>query len=269
MRHSPLALVVITACSQAPRTPVPELPLTVRITEGTTRYGVVEHRHVEQAYHDQPIVTDATTSLVLSITLTRDDSGFAAAVVVDSIGIVGDAALPPLAVQSATGRQLHGRFTLPGDAPSFPPPEPGDPVLDQLTLSLHDLLPSLPPRGVTPASEWTDSTTVHGRTAGLPITITASTMYRTGSWSDFGGTPVLEVTGRTQYALAGEGDRLGQWISMRGNGTATTTRLLTPHCAVAQGVRVDSLSVDVEVQATGIVIPVLQTRVDTIRQVLP
>jgi len=94
-------------------------------------------------------------------------------------------------------------------------------------------------------------------------------MHRAGDWTDVEGRRVLDVTSETRYSLSGEGNRMGQWISLRGDGTARSQRLLSPNGTITFGVRRDSLRVDVEVQTAGVVIPVLQTRVDTVRQVQP
>jgi len=269
MRHLSPVLVALLACTRGPQVAPPVVPSAAQVTDGTSRYRVVEHRHVEQRYGDQPIVTDATTSLALAATFTRADSGFRADLVLDSLVIAGDAALSPAAVAAVAGTHLQGRITLDRPALTITPPDAPNAVLDQLILDLHGLFPALPPGGAIPGLEWGDSTTFSGRTADIPITLTAHAMHRAGDWTDVEGRRVLDVTSETRYSLSGEGNRMGQWISLRGDGTARSQRLLSPNGTITFGVRRDSLRVDVEVQTAGVVIPVLQTRVDTVRQVQP
>jgi len=269
MRYLPLTFLAATACHPAPRAPAPEAPRAARMSPGTVQYAITEHRHVEQRYQDQPIVADATTFLLLSVALTESDSGLGVDVVIDSVAMTGDAVPSAALVQAATGSRLTGATLVPGGRLTMTPSASTNPVLDQITLGLQELLPRLPPDGAGPGSRWTDSTTYTGRSAGLPIAVTARSAFAAGSWSDLDAERVLEVTGDVDYTLAGEGERLGQWMVMRGTGTSWSRQLLTADGAIVVGVRVDSLHVDVEVEATGIVIPVVQTQVDTVRRVLP
>jgi len=269
LRHLALLFAALVACTRVPRDVAPPVPAGVGFTDGTIRYGVVEHRHVEQRYQDRPIVTDATTSLVLATTFTQVDSGFLVDLVLDSIFITGDAGLSPAAVTAAVGVHLEGRITPDRPALMIMTPDAANPVLDQLVLDLHGLFPALPPGAATPGLEWADSVTFHGRTGDIPITLTAHAVHRAGAWSDFEGRQVLDITSETRYSLSGEGDRMGQWISMHGDGAASAEHLLTAGGTIALGVRRDSLRVEVEVQTAGMVIPILQTRVDTVRQVQP
>lgn len=269
MRQLTLVLSTLVACTRAPHVTPPVAPPAAQFTDGTSHYAVVEHRHVEQRYGDQPIVTDATTFLVLAATFARVDSGFVVDLALDSLIIAGDAALSPPAVAAVVGTHLRGRITPDGPALAIAPPDAPNAVLDQLVLDLHGVFPALPLAGATPGLEWVDSATFHGRTADIPITLTTHTTHRAGSWNDIEGRQALDITSETRYSLSGEGNRMGQWISMRGDGAASTWRLLDPNGTIALGVRRDSLRVDVEVQTAGMIIPVLQTRVDTVRQVQP
>ena len=268
MRYLPLALV-LAACRAAGGPPPPPPPPAASLSGGRTRYEVTEHRHVEQAYQDQPIVTDSKMLLELSIGLAEADSGYSLDVVLDSVTFSGDATPPPGTVVAAIGARLRGQFAHNGGGPIILPIDPSNAVLDQVALGLRDLLPPIPPGGATPGARWADSTTFEGRSAGVPITITTRSTHEAGPWSTFEGTRVLSITSESSYALEGAGDRVGQWIGMRGTGVSVARCLITPRGEVALGTRRDSLHVDVEIGSTGLTIPVLQVRVDTVRRVLP
>jgi hypothetical protein len=269
MRYVPLALLALTACGRTPGPPVPERPRSVHLTSTETRYTVVEHRRVAQAFEGQPVVSEATNSLALSLTLTAGDGAFEAAVLVDSIHVAGDGALPPEAVRAAEGTTLQGRIPASGGTLELVSPASSNPVLEQLALGLHDFLPGLPPNGAAPGREWTDSGSVAGRAAGLPVTIRRRTAYRAGPWDSLGAEPLLQLESEGTYTLTGEGNRLGQWITIRGTGVVRTERRLSLRGEVVFGVRVDSLRVDVDAGNAGLRIPVLETRVDTVRRMMP
>jgi len=268
MRYLPLTLLAV-ACHPVPRAPAPAVPSVAQLSPGTVRYAVTGHRHVEQRFQGQPIVTDATTFLLLSVVMTASDSGLGVDVVVDSVDMTGDAVPSAALVQAAKGARFTGVAPSADGKLAITPNASADPVLDQIALGLQELLPRLPPDGAAPGGRWTDSTTYTGRSAGLPITMTTRTAFEAGSWSQRDAERVLDVTGEGDYTLTGEGERLGQWFVMRGTGTSRSTQLLSADGVIVVGVLVDSLQVDVEVEATGTVIPVLQARVDTVRRVLP
>jgi len=269
MRYVPLALLALTACGRTPDPPVPEHSPSVQLAATETRYRVVEHRRVAQAYEGQPIISATTTSLTLSLTLTAEDGAFAAAVVVDSIHVAGDGAFPPEGGRGSEGATLQGWVPASGGTLDLALPTSPNPVLEQLALGLHDFLPGLPPNGAVPGREWTDSGSVTGRTAGLPVTIRRRTAYRAGSWDTLGVDPLLQLESEGTYTLSGEGNRLGQWITIRGTGVVRTERRLSLRGEVVFGVRVDSLHVDVDAGDAGLRIPVLETRVDTVRRMMP
>ena len=81
--------------------------------------------------------------------------------------------------------------------------------------------------------------------------------------------PLLQLESEETYTLSGEGNHLGQWITIRGTGVVRTERRLSLRGEVVFGVRVDSLHVDVDAGDAGLRIPVLETRVDTVRRMMP
>lgn len=265
MRHLPIPLLMLAGCRPA-LPPAPEPPPAVALSAGTVRYALTDHRRVEQTVHGQAIVAHSTTRLVFSLSLSPTDSGLAAEVVVESVTLEGDTGGMGVAAE-AVGARISGhlgsrrsRFARDEDAP---PHE----LLDQLALSLHELLPVLPPGGALAETTWADTTTVTGRAAGLPVSATSRATSRAGSWDQVDGTRHLGLQRSATYTLDGEGAPTGSWIILRGQGVSHTRYLLEPAGAMVLGVCADTLRADVEVGGTGLLIPVVQTRADTLRRV--
>lgn len=260
-----LLLLALAACRPA-IPPAPEPPPAVALSPGTRRYTLAGHWRAEQTVTGRTIVTNGAIRLTFSVTLTPTDSGLAAAVLVTSVTLEGDAGGlggPDAAVGARITGHLgvrRSRFTRAEDAP------PNE-LLDRLTLSLHELLPVLPPGGVLAETSWADTTVVTGRAAGLPVTVTSQATSHAGPWDQADGSPVLELERSATYTLDGEGDPTGSWIILRGQGVSRMVHVLDHTGAVVLGVAADTLRVDVEVGGTGLIIPVVQTRADTLRRV--
>ena len=271
LRIRPAALVAIhtlAACGRPPGPPAPVPPETARIAPVTARYHLVEHRHIEQVLHERIIVTDAVTRVRFTVAIDSAPTGFAVDATVDSVAVSGDAGVPPGAVTAAAGARLRADVARDGAVRSVSGAGDGNPLLDQLELGMHDLLPRLPPGGATPGAAWTDTTRARGRTAGIPIAIEARGRHHgAADWTAFEGRRVLPLTTETDYALSGEGERGGQWVTMMGTGTSHLRRLVTPEGVVALGIRQDTLRLAIELPGTGVRIPLTQVRTDTLRRV--
>lgn len=265
MRVLTLPLLALAACRPGVSTaPVPALPAAVSLVPDTGHYALAEHRHVEQAIQGRTIVADAVVRFGLTLSLTPADGGLAVTARVDSATVGDDAGGPELTGARITGHlgSASVRFTREDDAA---PHE----VLDQLTLSLHDLLPALPAAGAGPGSAWVDTTTVTGRAAGIPVTLAVRASSQTASWEHQDDVPVLGVARLATYTLDGEGDPTGGWIVLRGHGVQHARSWLDTTGVVVRVVRADTLRAEIEVTGTGLVIPVIQVRADTLRRVIP
>jgi hypothetical protein len=268
MRFLTPPLLALAACRPGiSAVPVPDLPAAAAPAAGTARYALTEHRHVEQTVHGRSMVSDAAARFVFSITTTPTDSGLAAAVLVEAVTLDGDTGGMGTAAD-ASGARLTGHFGSSGSRFVREDDTAPHEALDQFTLTLHQALPSLPPGGARPETTWTDTTVVTGRVAGVPVTVIAQAANQAGPWDRLDGVPLLHLTRSTTYTLEGEGDP-GSWIVLRGQGTNRAEQVLDSAGGVVHGVLTDTLRLEIEVGGTGVVIPVVQTRADTLRRTIP
>jgi hypothetical protein len=261
------AIALVAACRPAaPPSPAP--PDAVHLSPATTRYALVEHRHVEQQFPGQAIVTDAVTRAVLTVVLDSAPAGFRMEAVLDSVAVTGDAGITPAAVAGAAGARFHADLAPDGAVRAVTGPPEGNPLVEQVTLRLQELVPRLPAGGAVAGATWSDTTRSCGRTAGIPIAIDARARHEGASaWTEYADQPVLPVATVAQYTLAGEGERAGRWVSMSGTGSRQLRRLVTPGGVVALEVRDDTLRVTIELPDSGLRIPLTQVRSDTLRRV--
>jgi len=263
----PLLLLALAACRPAiPPDPVP--PPAVALSAGTVRYTLTDHRRIQQTVHGQTIVTEVAARFLFEVSLTGTDSGLAAQVLVESATVEGDVGGMG-AAGAADGARITGHLGSRGSGFRRSDGEAPHELLDQLTLNLHDLLPALPPGGVLAETTWTDTTAVRGRAAGLPVTVTSRATSRAEAWVPTDGGHVLPLRRSVAYTLEGQGDPTGTWIVLRGQGASHIRHLLDPAGAVVLAVGVDTLRADIELGGAGLLIPVVQTRTDTLRRVTP
>jgi hypothetical protein len=265
MRHLRLlSLLALSGCAGSKSAPAPAAPPRARLQADTTTYFVIEHRQVEQRFQGQPIVTNSTTTLRLIVSLAADTGGFGLTATIDSVTVSGDAGFPADLAKAARGVKLTGHVAPDGMVREIAAPDQGNALLDQIALSLQDFLPRLPPAGVPADSMWSDSITSGGRSAGVPLTILGSTTHHTGVWREWQDARILELVDTTRYSLNGEGSRAGQWLTLSGGGRSYAQRLITTAGVITFAAGSDTLDLQLDVGGTGTVIPMTQTRTDTV-----
>jgi len=222
---------------------------------------------VEQQYRGRPIVTDAVTRAVLTLTVDSGSHGLVLAVTLDSVSVAGDAGIPPDEVAASVGHRFLAGLEPSGAVRTVTAPSgPASALADQLGSHMHDLVPTLPPGGAAPGAEWDDTTRMSGHTAGIPIAVETRASHRAAGWTDADGRSVLPLGTQVTYTFAGEGERAGQWVSMTGTGSGHRYRLLTEDGLAVLGIRADTLRVTIELPAVGLHIPLTQIRADTLRR---
>lgn len=222
---------------------------------------------MEQQYHGQPIVTDAVTRTVLTLTVDSGLRGLVLDVILDSVSVAGDAGIPPDEVAASVGHRFLADLEQSGAVRTVTAPfGRASALADQLGQRMHDLVPTLPPGGAGPGAAWNDTTRMSGRTAGIPIAVETQASHRAASWTDADGPSLLPLRTQVAYTLTGEGERAGQWLTMAGTGSAHLYRLLGSDGLAALGIRADTLRATIELGASGLQIPLMQVRADTLRR---
>ncbi len=267
--RTPSLCLLVAACAgtQPGVAPLPPPPAALTYGPWTGRYVFVRHRHVEQVFQGQPLVSDVTSHLWLSVTTSAGDPGLRLELLVDSARVRGSG-LPPGAAEGARGRRFEANLQPDGRLEHVIRPSVTNPLIDQLAFDLVDLLPLLPPGGARPGATWTDTTHGAGAMQDMTLTVQSVNTRSTADWSIVEGARGLEFTTAARFTVTGSGEQAGQPFTLSGEGQGTAHHWLTAGGRLLRLIRGDSTRIDVDLPGVGLVIPVTQQTTDTVRAVL-
>ncbi|MDH3495308.1 MAG: hypothetical protein OER21_00900 [Gemmatimonadota bacterium] len=267
--RTPSVLLLLTACAgtQPGVTPLPPRPAVLTYGPWTGRYVFVRHRHVEQVFQGQPLVTDLTSHLWLSVTTSVGDPGLRLELVVDSARVRGSG-LAPGSAEGARGRRFEADLYPDGRLEHVVRPSVANPLIDQLAFDLVDLLPLLPPGGARSAATWTDTTRSSGALQDMTLSIQSVNTRSTADWSAIDGGQGLEFNTAARFTVTGRGEQAGQPFTLSGEGQGHAQHWLGAGGRLLRLIRGDSTRIDVDLPGVGLIIPVMQQTTDTVRAVL-
>lgn len=227
--------------SGAPASPLPTYPGTGPATPqiglqyprsggGIQRYAFQRHDSVAATMPSGETQLQILGRVAyLTLTWVAADSGTRITAVVDSIRADSGLLIAPGLLDSARGARWTGLRSPQGhlklDAGSSPSLAAAQ-VQDELQL----LFPMIPPEGVLPSAQWTDSTVGPGRVSAFAATESARLDATVAPAPTANGVlPLMVVRTRT---AGGETEQFGQPITVRATGTDTLTYQLAPDARV-------------------------------------
>src|SRR6266702_3692032 len=147
--------------------------------------------HAEQQLPGQATqIIDRGTKLFLTATIVgpADSLGYRLTFTVDSIALDSGTTLPPtIDLNAARGLVYDGRLTASGrSAIALVSDSTRAVAFVQLLGLLRTFYPRLPPSGLVPGAEWTDTTTTDDRVV-IDVTRTSVNNSRVANWEDRGG----------------------------------------------------------------------------------
>lgn len=270
-----LAAVLVTAAC-AGRTPAPAAPRTAAVptavpaapretatlvyVPGSARYRVEQAAHVTQEAMGQVTNIDITSRQLFSVVGTTVAPNISFAVTLDSIEMNGPAGADLSGVAAARGQTFRLVIAPSGLVLSTSAPDTTNPIMQQMTSGLRDLMPLLPASPITAGQTWSDTVT---RSAGQMGTSTRFRQHRVIGWEDRDGTRALHLSVTSNYTVSGSTETQGQAVEFRGSGVSTSDSFISAAGAYLGGVESDSSLVNATVTAMGLVVPVHQTRRST------
>jgi hypothetical protein len=265
-----LTLVAATACAPArPAAPsAPPPPPAFVYTPATESYLFVSRGTTEQ---QMPTGEAASTTYGFTIGLTSAvvaaaDSALAATITVDSVPVLsGAASLVAGNIERAVGRSVRGRLHPTGRLAAEPVTDAALGALPQVATLLAEFFPTIPAQGLRAGDRWTDTSTTETHSNGLDIVIDAVRDYEALAWTPWAGESALALQATARYTVSGTGTMSGQPITLSGDGVRAERFYLGTSGAFLGSVIRDSSSAAAQVAALGLSIPVLQTRLDTLR----
>jgi hypothetical protein len=282
MIRRPLALaVVLVTAACAGRTPAPAAPraavavapaapaaprdaAALTYVPGNARYRVEQSTHVVQEVMGQVNTTDLSSHQVLSVVVTQAAGNLAMALTVDSIEMSDPTGVAGAGIAAARGRTFRLVFAPSGLAISTTSPDSTNPVLQQISSGLSDLLPRLPASPVTVGQVWGDTL---NRASGAGVSTHFVRQHRVVGWEDRDGIRALHLATTSNYTVTGTTEAQGQSIELNGNGVSTRDAFVSAAGVFLGSVESDSALVNANVTAMGLVVPVRQARRSTITRI--
>lgn len=195
----------------------------------------------------------------LKVTLARDPAGYLVTIVLDSLqSAVGGVPAVPDSILPARGTRWTGTVTPDGKLSALRA-DRSSTLGDQVGSNLRTLFPALPPGGVRPGMEWTDSIEVPIRADAFDATERSLTNYRSTESDDPAAKKAIKLESNGSYQRTGRGTQYDQKLEMTASGMRTAVHYLNPDGTLAAAHGSDSGDMTITVPAVGQTVPVKQS----------
>jgi len=195
----------------------------------------------------------------LRVTLAQDTNGYLATIVLDSLqAAAGGVPASPDSVIPARGTRWTATLKRDGELSALKADRTTT-LGDQVGSTLRTLFPSLPPDGVRPGMEWTDTTDVPIRADAFDATEHSQTKYRASDSDDARARKAIKLESTGTYQRSGKGTQYNQQLEMTASGTRSAVHYLNSDGTLAAARGSDSGDMTITVPAVGQTVPVKQT----------
>ncbi len=243
----------------------PAPPPDVGFAPSVTSYVSSSHRWVER---DVAGVTHSDSTFLqyqLTAVITEVVSGLAISFAIDTVLAATARNIAPTEIAAASGSTYTALLSPTGrwHASNLEPAV--SPLLEALAVRTTNMFPVLPAGGLLPSQSWVDSVEIQRTEGGALLTFRVRTTYQSGEWNDAEGGMVIPIDWVKVYQVDGAGDQFGRPFSLRGEGTATGRFWFARDGRFVGSVSEDNLVAQLEIDDLGMMTPVRQHQVDTVR----
>ncbi len=232
----------------------------------STYYGVTQGE-VRQEFNGQLAASNFGMRFYVSAEVAASDEYFQSVLVLDSItqlaGLQGGILQAQL--DSAQGATFTGLLSPDGTLHGFVGGDSAGSVARELAdRFLARFFPRIPAAGAEAGMEWRDTVETKSTVGGAENSVRLFNHYQAVGWSLHRGEKALQVTTRTDYTFHGSGELVGQDFTVEGAGRRHSTHFLAADGRLLGSFAADTSEAEALLTAAGIVIPVHQTRADTL-----
>jgi len=168
-------------------------------------------------------------------------------------------------LDSARGATFSGLLSPDGTLHSFAGSDSAGSVARELAdRFLSRFFPRIPADGAAPGSEWRDTVETRSRVSGADNSVLLFNHHQAVAWGLHRGERALQITTQTDYTFHGSGVLVGQDFMLEGEGRRHATHFLAEDGRPLGSYAADTSEAEASLTAAGIVIPVHQTRTDTL-----
>lgn len=225
-------------------------------------YRIASHTSQEQDFGGQVNATEFAMHWYLSIVSTPS----ALTMTLDSAPKITGVAqgVSQGDLDQAAGMVFTGTLSSEGHIADFAGGDDSSDFIQQLAQSIERFLPRIPVGGAEAGQTWIDTLESTTGSGGLEINVQLITRSLADSWIEHEGSQALLVTTTTDYSMSGGGTQMGSEIDIDGSGIRHGTLYLGADGRFLGGISADTANLTATVAAMGTIIPIFQTRYDTV-----
>jgi hypothetical protein len=200
----------------------------------------------------------------LRLTLARDNGGYIATIVLDSLqSSVGGVPAVLDSIIPARGTRWTATITPNGELSALKA-DRSSTLGDQIGSNLRNLFPALPFGGVRADMEWVDTTEVPIRADAFDAVERSLTRYRSSESDDPRASNALRLESNGTYQRSGKGTQYDQQLEMTASGKRSAVHYLSLDGMLIAAQGNDSGDMTITVPAVGQTVPVKQAGTYTI-----
>jgi hypothetical protein len=241
--------------------PIP-LSTTLLYEPYHAQYRAVSRRHVQQEFNGQVTTTDLNLGYFITARLASADGALDVTLILDSIPLLSG--LPMADAAQAAGTRFSATMSPSGQVLRFDGDTSQAELVHQLATGLKEFFPRLPPNGARLGDTWTDTSEAHTQAGQLDLTVRSVNRHEAVEWSLWSGERGLRIVTISNYTLSGTGSESGQAYDLDGSGRSHTDQFVGRDGRFLGLTAVDTLESTATLTSIGAIIPILQTRTDTL-----
>lgn len=243
----------------------PAPPPDVRFAPSVTSYVSSSHRWVERDVAGVTHTDSMFLQYQVTAVITEADSGLAVSFAIDTVLAATARNIGPKEIAAASGSTYTALLSPTGRWYALNSEPAMSPLLEALAARTSNIFPVLPVGGLLPSRSWVDSVEIERTEGGALLTFRVRTTYRSGEWNDAEGGMVIPIEWVKVYQVDGAGTQFGRPFSLQGEGTATGRSWFARDGRFVGSVSEDDLVAQLEIDDLGMMTPVRQHQVDTVR----
>ncbi len=225
------------------------------------------HRIVEQEFDGQVVTTKRGIRLFVRAELAPVGTRRIVSFTMDSVVPVDETAGSLMSDQFASARGATFTATVApnGELDDWSSGESvGESARQLADQFLRRFFPRLPDAGVREGMSWGDSVQTTELLGGAETLITSLRTHNAVGWTEIQGERALQISTESHYTFSGSGMQVGQVFAVDGRGRRHSSHYVSAVGHYLGSISADTSEAQAEVASVGIVIPVRQTRTDSL-----
>ena len=258
---------VASGCGPATQEETPAPDARIRHTPFAASFVGSSHSRIEQTFSGQSDVTEVGMRYYLAVGLASTDSGLQVTLTIDSVTDVRDqrGTGGATSADSARGIAFTGALSSTGEITGLTTSGMGGSLADELSSRLlARFFPVIPAGGIEVGTVWSDTIETAATLGGVDNTVHNVRQHEVTEWTEFAGYPALLIVTTSGYTFSGAGVQVGQAFTLEGEGRRHWRQYVGADGRFLGFVSADTAEAEAHLIDAGIVIPVFQTRADTL-----